>query len=114
MGNDNKTSHPDHVHGKGCGHTAINHNGHTDYLHDGKLHHPDSNGNYEDHTLEVTDQNPDQCKPVHQCVNSCHKHGPNCGHELVPHGDHFDYLVDGHLHHVHGDHCDDHGKVDIL
>jgi UDP-2,3-diacylglucosamine pyrophosphatase LpxH len=22
-----------------------------------------------------------------------------------------DYLVNGHLHHPHGDHCDDHGKV---
>ena len=24
-----------HVHGSGCGHTAIKHDGHTDYLHDG-------------------------------------------------------------------------------
>jgi hypothetical protein len=31
----------------------------------------------------------------------------------VPHGDHVDYLVHGHLHHVHGDHCDDHGKVQL-
>ena len=23
-----------------------------------------------------------------------------------------DYLVDGHLHHPHGDHCDDHGPLD--
>jgi hypothetical protein len=22
-----------------------------------------------------------------------------------------DYLVDGHLHHPHGDHCDDHGPL---
>jgi hypothetical protein len=29
----------------------------------------------------------------------------------VPHGDHFDYLVNGRLHHRHGDHCDDHGAV---
>jgi hypothetical protein len=29
----------------------------------------------------------------------------------VPHGDHADYLVEGHLHHQHGDHCDDHGAV---
>jgi hypothetical protein len=26
-------------------------------------------------------------------------HGPGCGHEAVPHGDHVDYLVDDHLHH---------------
>jgi hypothetical protein len=29
----------------------------------------------------------------------------------VPHGDHVDYLVHGHLHHPHGTHCDDHGKL---
>ena len=40
-----------------------------------------------------------------------HLHGPNCGHEAVPHGDHIDYLVDGHLHHPHGGHCDDHGRL---
>jgi hypothetical protein len=32
----------------------------------------------------------------------------------VPHGDHVDYLVKGHLHHPHGDHCDDHGPVEIV
>jgi UDP-2,3-diacylglucosamine pyrophosphatase LpxH len=32
----------------------------------------------------------------------------------VPHGDHVDYLVDGHLHHPHGDHCDDHGPVKLV
>jgi UDP-2,3-diacylglucosamine pyrophosphatase LpxH len=31
----------------------------------------------------------------------------------VPHGDHVDYLVAGHLHHPHGNHCDDHGPVKI-
>jgi hypothetical protein len=24
-----------------------------------------------------------------------------------------DYLVNGHLHHVHGNHCDDHGQVHL-
>ena len=32
----------------------------------------------------------------------------------MPHGDHTDYLVDGHLHHPHGDHCDDHGPVNVV
>jgi hypothetical protein len=32
----------------------------------------------------------------------------------VPHGDHLDFLVNGRLHHLHGDHCDDHGPVDVL
>ncbi len=43
-----------------------------------------------------------------------HVHGPGCGHEAVPHGDHTDYLVDGRLHHPHGDHCDDHGPVEVV
>jgi hypothetical protein len=25
-----------------------------------------------------------------------------------------DYLVDGRLHHPHGDHCDDHGPVNVV
>jgi hypothetical protein len=29
----------------------------------------------------------------------------------VPHGDHKDYLVKGHLHHLHAGHCDDHGPI---
>ena len=39
--------------------------------------------------------------------------GPGCGHEAVPHGDHIDYLVDGHLHHPHDGHCDNHGPVTL-
>ena len=37
-----------------------------------------------------------------------HQHGPGCGHPAVPHGDHVDYLHDGHRHAVHGAHYDDH------
>lgn len=44
-------------------------------------------------------------------ANHSHVHGPGCGHEAVPHGDHVDYLVDGHLHHPHGGHCDHHGML---
>jgi hypothetical protein len=29
----------------------------------------------------------------------------------VPHGDHTDYLVNGHLHHACSGHCDDHGSL---
>ncbi len=32
-------------------------------------------------------------------------------HDQGDHGGHTDYLVAGHLHHPHGEHCDDHGKV---
>jgi hypothetical protein len=33
---------------------------------------------------------------------------------MVLHGDHTDYIHKGHLHHHHGDHCDDHGPVDVV
>ena len=97
-----------HVHGQGCGHTAIKHNGHTDYLHDGHEH----NGHYDEHRLEVSATNPDGCHPVENCVG--HVHGEGCGHEAVPHGDHVDYNVNGRLHHPHNGHCDDHGPVEIV
>jgi hypothetical protein len=43
-----------------------------------------------------------------------HQHGPGCGHPAVRHSGRLDYLHDGHLHHPHGDHCDDHGPLASL
>jgi len=40
-----------------------------------------------------------------------HKHGDDCGHPKILHEGHYDYIVDGHLHYVHGNHCDDHGSI---
>jgi zinc transport system permease protein len=37
-----------------------------------------------------------------------HEHSPECGHPAVPHGDHVDYVHDGHRHAVHGSHYDEH------
>ena len=37
-----------------------------------------------------------------------HEHGRECGHPAVPHGDHVDYVHDGHRHAVHGSHYDEH------
>jgi zinc transport system permease protein len=37
-----------------------------------------------------------------------HQHGPGCGHPAVEHGDHVDYIHDGHRHAVHGGHYDEH------
>ena len=101
-----------HQHGKSCGHTAVKHGDHVDYLHDGHLHHQTSAG-VEEHMIEVSAENPADCTPGHACEghDKGHRHGPDCGHEAVPHGDHVDYLVKGHLHHQHGDHCDNHGSV---
>ncbi|QOY87848.1 hypothetical protein [Paludibaculum fermentans] len=103
-----------HVHGEDCGHTAILHAGHVDYLHDGCLHtaHGD---HFDECRIPVSSANPDACTPAHTCAGheAGHRHGVGCGHEPVPHGDHVDYLVDGHLHHPHESHCDDHGAVEL-
>jgi zinc transport system permease protein len=37
-----------------------------------------------------------------------HEHGPDCGHVAVVHGDHVDYVHDGHRHAPHGKHYDEH------
>jgi zinc transport system permease protein len=37
-----------------------------------------------------------------------HEHGDDCGHVAVPHGDHVDYVHDGHRHAPHGAHYDEH------
>ena len=102
-------SHP-HQHGPDCGHTAIRHNDHVDYLHDGHLHHIHGN-HVDEHFLEVSAKNPAGCTLKVHCTD--HVHGPSCGHQAVPHDDHIDYIADGRLHHPHGDHCDDHGPVEF-
>jgi zinc transport system permease protein len=45
-------------------------------------------------------------KPV--SVTHPHLHSAACEHESVPHGDHVDYLHDGHRHAAHADHYDEH------
>ena len=104
-----------HEHGPHCGHTQIEHEGHTDYLHDGSLCHQEKDGQVTEHSIPISQSNPDACTPAHQCGShdAQHVHGPGCGHQAVPHGDHTDYLVDGHLHHPHGNHCDDHGSLSV-
>jgi hypothetical protein len=99
-----------HEHGEGCGHTAVQHEGHTDYLHDGHLHHP-----HGDHVDEHVVEAAAQCTPDHDCSGhgGDHAHAETCEHEAVPHGDHVDYLVEGHLHHPHGEHCDVHGELQL-
>jgi hypothetical protein len=37
-----------HVHGEGCGHEAVLHGDHVDYLHDGHRHAP-HDGHYDEH-----------------------------------------------------------------
>lgn len=106
--------HPDHSHAHAaqCGHTAIHHDDHADYLHDGHLHRPHGD-HVDEHIVAVAGPNPAKCTPQHTCPthDATHSHSPVCGHEAVPHGDHSDFLAVGHLHFSHGNHCDDHGPV---
>ena len=115
MSNQHET-HKDHTHrhGKDCGHIAILHNGHTDYVHDGHLHSLHE-GHVDEHTLKVSSTNPADCTNGHDCGahGAEHRHGTKCGHEAIPHGDHLDYVVNGHLHHPHNGHCDNHGNVQL-
>jgi len=104
-----------HAHGADCGHTALRSDGQTGYLHEGHMH--VQHGDHVDESaVEVNSRNPDRCTPEHACEGhaSEHEHSANCGHEQVPHGNHVDYLVGDHLHHAHGDHCDDHGRVEVV
>jgi hypothetical protein len=84
----------------------------VDYLHDGHLHQAHSD-HFDECELASGKANPSDCTPSHKCdrYDATHRHGPSCGHEAVPHGGHVDYLVEGHLHHAHDSHCDDHGAV---
>jgi zinc transport system permease protein len=55
----------------------------------------------------------DASLPIHAATESHgHQHGPGCGHLAVEHGDHIDYVHDGHRHAVHvtgeGRHYDEH------
>lgn len=44
----------------------------------------------------------------HSAAEHRHEHGVDCGHEVVAHNDHLDYVHDGHRHAAHGAHYDDH------
>ena len=100
-----------HKHGPTCGHTAVRHEGHTDYLHDGHLHHSHAD-HIDEHVIAINATNPASGKDCGGHTRG-HHHGRGCGHEAVPHGDHTDYLVDGHLHYPEGGGCRDHGSIEV-
>jgi hypothetical protein len=87
-------------------HQSQTHTHGTGHLAGGKVH---------AHKLDVDKTNPAVCTPKHACGAHAtdHVHGAGCKHEAVPHGDHTDYVVSGHLHHPCDKHCDDHGPVSI-
>jgi hypothetical protein len=95
-------SHAGHKHGENCGHASIKHSDHQDYMHDGHFHSMTASGQALEHNVRVATSK----EHVKASAESGHTHGANCGHERIQHGDHSDYVVEGNVHHVHGDHCD--------
>jgi hypothetical protein len=96
----------------------MRHGDHVDYLTDDRLEHQRED-RIEAHRIEISEQNPDRCTPDHRCSeHEGHLHDRESAehrhHPRVPHGDHLDYIHEGRLHRHHGDHCDDHGPVDLV
>ena len=104
----------EHKHSSTCGHKAIHHDDHIDYLHENHLHHMHGD-HIDEHVLSESDKNQSKCTPDHVCASheSGHKHGLGCGHDAIPHENHLDFLVAGHLHHPCDNHCDHHGAVAV-
>jgi len=90
----------DHDHDRWCGHAAVPHGDHLDYLHDGHVHHLDV-----DHVDDV----PSAMAVLDLShLGHMHVHGATCGHPAVEHADHVDYQHGEHRHVSHGDHYDEH------
>jgi DNA-binding transcriptional ArsR family regulator len=85
----------EHQHGSDCGHEAVQHDDHTDYVH-GTHHHSLHDDHYDEH------------ESVAEHSTSEHAHGAECGHETVDHDGHVDFIHDGHKHAAHGEHYDEH------
>jgi zinc transport system permease protein len=51
----------------------------------------------------------DELRPEHDVAEEHeHRHSAGCGHVAVQHGDHTDFLHEGHRHAAHADHYDEH------
>jgi zinc transport system permease protein len=60
-------------------------------------------------TAPFEDTDPNAVPDAHATAGTHpHQHGERCGHPAVVHGDHVDYVHDGHRHAEHGDHYDEH------
>jgi hypothetical protein len=104
----------DNAHGVACDHMGIAHDGHVDYLHDGHMHSA-HDGHSDEHSIAISNANPASEGLIAKVDHTPHTHGgAGDDHMRVQHGDHFDYIHDGELHHAHGDHVDSHGKVTLV
>jgi zinc transport system permease protein len=60
------------------------------------------------HRARLREPFPGPSPEEHETTDHPHEHGPECGHLAVPHGDHVDYVHDGHRHAPHERHYDEH------
>jgi len=60
------------------------------------------------HRARLREPFPSLTTEQHETTDHPHEHGPDCGHLAVPHGDHVDYVHDGHRHATHEHHYDEH------
>ena len=60
------------------------------------------------HRARLREPFPNDTPEQHATTDHPHDHGPECGHLAVPHGDHVDYVHDGHRHAPHEHHYDEH------
>ena len=97
--------HP-HVHDRFCGHAAVPHEEHVDFLHDGHVHHV-----HEDHVDDLGGvlAGPLAGPGAHVAhTGHMHVHEEGCGHVAVPHEGHLDYVHGDHRHAGHHVHYDEH------
>jgi len=103
----------------------VAHNGHYDVLVNGEFVSP-IRGHSSSRSVEVEHHSLDDVVDPCQCTlhdADClpgedeppHLHDAGCGHERVMHNDHWDYIVNDHLHHPTDDgNCVIHGHIDFL
>lgn len=90
----------EHEHDRFCGHPAVEHDDHLDFLHDGHVHHT-----HDDHVDDIDDG------VAHEHVphgGHMHVHADDCGHPTVTHDDHVDFVHGAHRHVGHATHYDEH------
>lgn len=83
----------------------IKHDNHYGYVYDGKLNcYDDETCSFLSHNLS---HNVEDCKKV----KTKHDHNNLV---MIPHFDHYDYIIGNRLHYMHGNHCDDHGEIELM
>ena len=106
-----------HKHGPGCGHHAMGHEGHMDYLHDGHLHNVHDGTRRRAPRIRRAEPNPEQLYVPNRTSAKEHASGSRARARVVvtrriPARRCTSTIVVGsHLHHAHGEHCDDHGAI---